>query len=258
MRVDRRSFVQQAASAGAAALGVFGVSALGSGRAEAAPADRPVRVRVWCEGTAKKSVYPDDIDGALAEHLGRKSGLTIAKARLNEPAAGLADEALDATDVLVWWGRLRHDDVPTDRAKAVIDRVKAGRIGLVALHASCLSKPFRGLMGTACEPGHWREDGRPEHVRVEAPAHPIAHGVAPFTIAKTDMFAEPFSVPNPETVVLVSTWDQGETMRSGLTWTVGQGRVVYLRPGHDAFPALFHPAVRQVIANSVLWAAKRT
>ena len=38
---------------------------------------------------------------------------------------------------------------------------------------------------------------------------------------------------------------------------VGAGRVVYLRPGHDAFPVLFHPAVRQVIANSATWAAGR-
>jgi trehalose utilization protein len=29
------------------------------------------------------------------------------------------------------------------------------------------------------------------------------------------------------------------------------------RPGHDAFPVLFHPAVRQVIVNVVLWAARR-
>ncbi len=112
-------------------------------------------------------------------------------------------------------------------------------------------------MGTSCEPGRWREDGRPEHVRVHDPAHPIARGVAPFTIPRTDMFAEPFAVPDPEAVVLISSWDRGETMRSGLTWTIGRGRVVYLRPGHDAFPVLFHPSVRQVIANSVLWAARR-
>ncbi|MHC5540058.1 ThuA domain-containing protein, partial [Singulisphaera rosea] len=140
----------------------------------------------------------------------------------------------------------------------IVDRVKAGRLGFLALHASCSSKPFKGLMGTSCEPGRWREDGQPEHIKIESPTHPIASGVMPFTIPKTDMFAEPFSVPTPETVVLVSTWDQGETMRSGLTWTIGQGRVVYIRPGHDAFPVLFHPSIRQIVANSVLWAARRT
>ena len=105
-------------------------------------------------------------------------------------------------------------------------------------------------MGGPCEPGGWREDGRPERVEVKAPGHPIARGVAPFTIPKTAMFAEPFRVPEPEAVVLVSTFDRGETFRSGLTWTVGKGRVAYFRPGHDGFPVLFHPSVRQVIANA--------
>jgi trehalose utilization protein len=217
--------------------------------------ERPVRVLIWCEGTARRSVYPGDIDGALGDFLGRRPAFSIRRARLGDPAAGLSDQALDAADVLIWWGRLRHEDVPAARTRAVVSRVKEGRLGLVALHGACASHPFRALMGTACEPAGWREDGLPEHVAIKAPDHPIAQGVAPFVIPKTDMFAEPFSVPAPETVVLVSTWGPGETMRSCLTWSVGAGRVVYLRPGHDAFPVLFHPSVRRVIANAAAWAA---
>jgi trehalose utilization protein len=255
MQFDRRSFMRGAACLGSSTLGFLGHPALRIARAEGSD---KVRVRVWCEGTARPSVYPHDIDGVLAADLQRRDRLSVTKARLGDRDSGLSDAALNATDVLVWWGRLRHDEVSTDRVVAIVERVKAGRLGFIALHAACGSKPFRDLMGTSCEPGRWREDGRPEHVRVQDPSHPIAQGVAPFTIPRTDMFAEPFSVPTPDSVVLVSTWDQGETMRSGLTWTVGQGRVVYLRPGHDAFPVLFHPSVRQVIANSVLWAARRT
>lgn len=243
--LHRRAFARRAA--GACALGLLA----GAGK----PA--PVRVRVWCEGTAPKTVYPDDIDGAVARDLARRDGLQVTRARLTEPDAGLSDAALDATDVLVWWGRVRHDDLPAARAAAVVSRVKAGRLGFVALHGSCRSKPFRDLMGTSCEPGHWREDGRPEHVKVEDPRHPIARGISPFTIPKADMFAEPFAVPAPESVVLVSSWDDGTSIRSGLTWTVGKGRIVYLRSGHAAFPVLFHPAVRQVVANSITWAAHR-
>lgn len=254
MRIDRRSFVRRTACAGASALGLLG---RGAAWASPSPGAGKVRVRIWSEGTARRSVYPDDIDGALADPLARRDDLAVARARLTDPAAGLDDRALDATDVLIWWARLRHDAVPADRARAVVERVKAGRLGLVALHGACASQPFRGLMGTSCEPGGWREDGLPEHVRIQAPDHPIARGVAPFTIPHTDMFAEPFHVPTPETVVLVSTWEKGETMRSGLTWTVGQGRVVYLRPGHDSFPVLFHPSIRLVIANAALWAAHR-
>lgn len=260
MRVDRRSFLRGTAGMGATALGLLGERASSSrllAAPDPAPVPAPLRVRVWCEGTARKSVYPDDIDGALAKYLGRRDGVEVERARLGDPHSGLSDQALDATDVLVWWGRLRHDDVPGDRVSAVVNRVSAGRLGFVALHSSCASKPFKELMGTSCEPGRWREDGRPEHISVKTPEHPIANGINPFTIAKTDMFAEPFEVPTPETVVLVSTWDHGETMRSGLTWTIDKGRVVYLRPGHDAFPVLVHPSIRKVIGNAVLWAGHR-
>lgn len=257
MQVDRRSFVRRTAWAGVSALGFL--SERHSNRLQAAPpaAEAPLRVCVWCEGTAKKSVYPDDIDGALAKYLGRRDGVNVVRARLGDPGSGLDDKTLDNTDVLVWWGRLRHDDVPRDRVEAIVRRVTAGQLGFVALHAACASKPFRELMGTSCEPGRWREDGQPEHISIKTPDHPIAQGIAPFTLAKTDMFAEPFKVPTPETVVLVSTWDQGETMRSGLTWTIDKGRVVYLRPGHDASPVLVHPSIRKVIGNAVLWAGHR-
>jgi trehalose utilization protein len=252
--MDRRLFVRRAAWA---AAGVWGLG-LGT-RPGRAPGREPgpVRVRVWCEGTAPRSIYPDDVDGVLGDHLRGQPGLQVARARLDQPEAGLGDAALEATDVLVWWGRLRHDDVPDARARAIVERVKAGRLGLVALHASCASKPFRALMGTSCEPGSWRDDGRPEHVVVRAPGHPIAHGVEPFTIPKTSMYAEPFEVPPPEAVVFVSSWDRGETFRSGLTWAVGAGRVAYFRPGNDQFPVLFHPSVQRIVANAVRWAAPR-
>ncbi len=246
----RREFLRRTALASAATLGLARTSVR-------AAEPTPLRVRVWCEGTAPRAVYPQDIDGAVAAHLGKSPGVKVERARLTDPSAGLADAALDATDVLIWWGHIRHDAVPDDRAQAVIRRVRAGKLGLVALHSSCASKPFKGLMGMSCEPGGWREDGRPEHVKIAAPDHPIARGVAPFTIPRSDMFAEPFDVPAPETVVLVSSWDRGETLRSGLTWSVDKGRVAFLRTGHDAFPVLFHPAVRQLLANASQWVGRR-
>jgi trehalose utilization protein len=255
LRIDRRRFHRRLIGAtGAAALGWLPARL----RAQAPPQPpAPVRVRIWCEGTAPREVYPEDVDGAIAGDLRKRPGLAIETARLDQPDAGLPDAVLDATDVLVWWGRLRHDEVPDARAAAIVERVRAGKLGLVALHGSFASKPFKALMGMPCSPGAWREDGSAEHVTVKDPDHPIARGVAPFTIPRTAVYAEPFAVPEPESVVLVSTWDSGETFRSGLTWTIGQGRVVYFRPGHDGFPILFHPAVRQVIFNATTWAAKR-
>jgi trehalose utilization protein len=249
--VTRRTMLRQTV-AGVGALGVLGSQALA--RTKQAP---PVRIRFWSEGTAPRNIYPDDIDGALGEDFRKRPEFQVTQARLSDPDNGLSDAALDSTDVLVWWGRLRHDELSDARSQAVVDRVKSGRLGFIALHASHACKPFRALMGTACEPDSWRDDGQPEHIRVMAPDHPIAQGVEPFTIPQTAMYTEPFAVPTPETVVFVSSWNGGETFRSGLTWTIENGRIVYFRPGHDAFPILFHPTVRQVIANSALWAANR-
>jgi trehalose utilization protein len=244
--VDRRSFVKIAALAGA--------SALARPVAACAPAP-PTRVLIWSEGTAPKGVYPNDVNGALGDDLRRRDGLAVSLARLGDVDSGLSDETLDSNDTLIWWGRLRHDDLPEARAKAIADRVRAGKLGFVALHASYASKPFRTLLGAACAPKAWREDGQPEKVEVKAPDHPIARGIAGFTIPKTATFTEPFTVPEPEAVVFVSRWEKGESFRSGLTWTVGKGRVAYFRPGHDGYPILFHPTVRQVIANAARWSA---
>ncbi|WP_337176324.1 ThuA domain-containing protein [Paludisphaera sp.] len=217
-----------------------------------------VRVRVWCEGETVTAAYPEGVDAALVEAVARRPELVVSRGLLDEPAAGLDDGTLDQTDVLLWWGRDRHDEVPDDRAEAVAARVREGRLGLVALYGSYRSKPFRLLMDSMpCEPGSWREDGRPEFIAVRAPDHPIAAGVAPFTIPRTDMFSEPFAVPEPETVVFVSSWERGETVRSGMTWTVGKGRVAYLRAGPESYPVLHHPSLRHAIGNAAGWAARR-
>ena len=218
----------------------------------------PLRILIWCEGTAPRSIYPDDIDGAIAQILKPTAELELNKARLTDPEAGLSDSVLDSTDVLLWWGRLRHDDVPESRSAAVVERVHSGKLGLVALHTAFASKPFRSLMGMPCEPRSWQEEGRPEHVEIASPGHPLAHAVKPFMLAKTTMFLEPFHVPEPETVFLRSSWDQGPSFRSGMAWTREQGRVVYLRAADDSFPVLFHPSVRQLILNAVSWAGHRS
>ncbi len=244
--IGRRKFLQQS---------LLGASLAGISQVAHAATPKKMRVRIWCEGGAPKPVYPHDVDGAIAEALGRRAEFTVTKARLDESDAGLSDAALDATDTLIWWGRLRHHELPDHRAKAIAARVKAGKLGFVALHASCLSKPFLELMGSNCELGGFREDGRPERIEVKDPNHPIVQGVTSFTIPRSSMFAEPFRVPAPEKVVMVSTFDRGETFRSGLTWSVGKGRVAYFRPGHDGFPIFFHPAVRKIVANAAIWAS---
>ncbi|APW63124.1 ThuA domain-containing protein [Paludisphaera borealis] len=256
MHVDRRSFVRTLMHS----IPTIAVArALRADDQSSKGASRPIRVRIWSEGLAARSVYPDGIDGALAGPLGRTADVEVARASLDQPEAGLSDSALDATDVLIWWGRYRHDEVPDDRVEAVVERVRAGKLGLLALYTSCGSKPFRRLMNSMpCEPGSWREDGKPEFVTVRSPEHPIARGIGSFTIPQSDMFSEPFAVPEPESVVLVSNWERGETVRSGLTWSVDKGRIAYLRTGSESYPILFHPSIRQIVSNAVFWCAHRS
>ncbi len=248
-RLGRRDLLK----AGALAVGgLFGSGISTPVRA----AENRLRVRIWCEGTAPRQVYPEGIDGTIAEALKSRPELEVSTGRLRDSEAGLSDADLEAADVLIWWGRLAHEDVPDARCDAVVKRVRAGRLGLLALHGSFGSKPFRRLMGRDCEPSSWREQGQAEEIQIVSPEHPIARGLETFQIARATRFIEPFPVPEPESVVLMSHYEDGGTFRSGMTWTIDAGRVAYLRPGDDAFPVLFHPSVRSLVANAAAWCGR--
>lgn len=107
----------------------------------------PIRVVVWDERQPEqKSAYGDFIGNTLAKYLAEQSGLTVKSVGLNDPEQGLSDETLDHCDVLVWWGHKRHGDVTPEHVKAIIDRLKAGKLSLVALHSAHWSKPFIAAM----------------------------------------------------------------------------------------------------------------
>jgi trehalose utilization protein len=93
---------------------------------------------------------------------------------------------------------------------------------------------------------------------VVAPDHPIAKGLKDFTIPHTEIYTEPFEVPPPEAVIFEGTWPTGHRNREVLVWTVGKGRFVYIRPGHEEYPIFKMPEMQRLVANSVLWAAKKT
>jgi trehalose utilization protein len=44
----------------------------------------------------------------------------------------------------------------------------------------------------------------------------------------------------------------------GVNQGEGIGRVFYFRPGHESVPTYFHPVVRRILYNGVLWCAKRS
>ncbi|MFI5013085.1 MAG: ThuA domain-containing protein [Hyphomicrobiales bacterium] len=219
-----------------------------------------VRVIVWNEYRHEKTnpevqrIYPDGIHAAIAGALRAAGFGEVGTATLDEPAQGLPEKVLEATDVLVWWGHRAHGEVADALVEAIHRRILSG-MGLVCLHSAHFSRIFRRLMATPCSL-KWRDTGERERIWTVAPGHPIAAGLpAHFELAAEEMYGEPFEVPAPEELVFVSWFQGGEVFRSGCCYRRGRGRIFYFRPGHETFPTYFDANVQRVIVNAVRWAA---
>ena len=106
----------------------------------------------------------------------------------------------------------------------------------------------------ACVFPAWRADGAPSHVTTLLPDHPLGRGLPKqWDVAHTEMYDEPFHVPQPDAVVFEEKWDKGEHFRSGCLWQVGKGRVLYFRPGHETFAVYHNAQPLRVIENAVRW-----
>ena len=222
----------------------------------------PTRVVVWNENvhesrgdeTVRRN-YPDGIHGAVADGLREVLGdeVDVSTATLADAEHGLSEERLAATDVLLWWGHVAHDQVADEVVDRVVRAVHAG-MGLVVLHSGHYSKPFTRLMGTTCSL-KWRNDGERELVWTTAPEHPIAEGVPhPIVIDRQEMYGEYFDIPRPDEEVFLSTFAGGEVFRSGVAYRRGRGRVFYFSPGDQEYPVYHHPDIRRVLANAARWA----
>jgi len=111
-----------------------------------------IRVTVWNEFVHEKTeervraVYPDGIHMALKRLL-ECEDVTVRTATLEEEECGLTQEVLDNTDVIIWWGHMRHRLVPDEIVERVYKRVMEG-MGMICLHSGHDSKIFKKLMGT--------------------------------------------------------------------------------------------------------------
>src|SRR4051812_38201559 len=98
-----------------------------------------VRALVWDEAPkhAPKSVYPESLNGAIAEGLNTMSDgrIQAVTANLDEPNQGITDEALANADVIIWWGHARHGEVTDETAAKVVKAVHGGK-GFIALHSA--------------------------------------------------------------------------------------------------------------------------
>jgi trehalose utilization protein len=244
-----------------------------------------VRALVWDEAPshAPKSVYPESLNGAIAEGLNTMSDgrIQAVTANLDQPSQGITDEALANADVIIWWGHARHGEVTDETAAKVVKAVHGGK-GFIALHSAHYSKTFKGVLNcTGHLKGGWREnadDPDTEEITVCAPKHPIAAGIDDFVLPAEEMYGAPFDVPPALTVVFQSFFPKGGEYFPSFTATAGPGidpeftsgggnganqgqgaaRVFYFRPGHETFPTYFDATVRKILVNATLWAAKKS
>ena len=234
-------------------------------------------VVVWSEGTAPTNVYPNDINGAVAEGLGCLKDWEVVKAGINDPDQGISDALLNRCDVLVWWGHKKHKDVNDALVEKIVNRFKEGKMGFIALHSAHFAKPNIALMslsqtkqelldvvrpqGRVAAWGGYKTDSTTLKITVKEPTHPIAKGISDFTIEHGERYSDPYAVPPANAIVFEgdATLKDGTIDHSqiGFCWQIGKGRMFYFQAGHETNPVFCDANVRKIIANAVLWAAPR-
>ena len=127
-------------------------------------------VLVWDERQPRQQeAYANFLGNAIAAHLRAQGGMAVQSVGLDDPDQGLSDAALEASQVLIWWGHVRHREVSAETGRRILDRVIAGRLSLIVLHSAHWATPFVAAMDHRA-----REDaqllfpgGRGERVEME-------------------------------------------------------------------------------------------
>lgn len=306
----RRTFLKSASTT--AVAGLLPIARLLS--ATGSSAVRPISVVVWDERQPEqKQAYEKFIGNYLTEHLQKQAGFSVRSVALDDPEQGISDAILNECDVLIWWGHVRQEEVKPETGKKIVDRLLAGTLQLIALHASHWATPFMEAMNertrrdaqrqfSSAKPGQvefsfvpppkrstmpqystritpytavrkfpdgnekaevhlpyccfpaYRGDGKPSTIHILKFKHPIVKNVpAQFQISQTEMYDEPFHVPEPDEVILEERWATGEWFRSGMIWSLGKGKIFYFRPGHELYPVYKEQWPLQIITNAVSW-----
>lgn len=220
---------------------------------EAAAEPETVRVRVWAGDTAPAEIYPQGIHEAIAEGLRAERRFEVVAAS-GDPTKGLTDRSLQETDVLVLW-RGEPDGLPRERLAAIARRVRHGGMGLIVLHSAAEGKVLEAVLGEECR---WLDQATADagalEMRITAPRHPIAAGVSPFRIGRTERREGTFAGPKPDVVVFDGRYEaSGESTWQGMAWKVGRGRLFAFEPGHEAFPIHYQEEVRTILRNATKW-----
>jgi trehalose utilization protein len=310
IQANRREFLAQVVAAGATAS-VGSAASSAKGTIKENRDDSAIRVLVWDERQpAQKEAYETFLGDRIADHLRSVGGFDVKSVCLDDPERGLSQANLDFCQVLIWWGHVRNREVPIEVGRAIVERIKEGKLSLIALHSAHWSTPFVAAMNerarvdlekkrhaserknisievvparlyvaprrderitpyieprkypdggekwvlhepNCCFPAY-RGDGKPSRLFVVDREHAFASGVPDsFEIAQTEMYDEPFHVPEPDRVIFEERWATGEWFRSGMTWKLGAGSVFYFRPGHETYPVYKDVNVLKIITNAV-------
>ena len=127
-------------------------------------------VLVWDERQPRQQeAYANFLGNAIAAHLRAQGGMAVQSVGLDDPDQGLSDAALEASQVLIWWGHVRHREVSAETGRRILDRVIAGRLSLIVLHSAHWATPFVAAMDHRAREDAQRlfPDGRGERVEVE-------------------------------------------------------------------------------------------
>ena len=217
-----------------------------------------IRVTVWNEfihektDEQAKAIYPNGLHATIKEFLDTDAELDVRLAALEDPDQGLPDEVLENTDVLVWWGHMRHGDVDDGLVERIRQRVYRG-MGFVALHSAHHSKPFKAILGTTGNLMWGRE--QKGIVWNLMPSHPICAGIPAHFEIFEEMYGEPFFIPKPDDLLFGTWYEDGNLFRGGCTFTRGLGKIFYFHPGHETCSSFHHPVVQQIIRQGVRWVA---
>ena len=216
-----------------------------------------MKVTVWNEFYHEKTkphileMYPGGLHEYIASFL-RDDDIEVRAVTLYDEYQGLPDDVLEDTDVLIWWGHVRHGEVDDALVERIQKRILGG-MGFIALHSAHNSKVFKKMMGTTCSL-KWRDHSR-ERIWTIAPSHPIAKGIDDtFVLEDEEMYGEYFDIPKPDDVIFLGWYNSGEVFRSGCTFTRGNGKIFYFQPGHETNPAFKNENVQKIIKNAVRWA----
>jgi len=181
--------------------------------------------------------------------LRRLGGLDVYVQDLDNWAAAEGDPHYDA---LLFYSM--HRQPPTEAQERALSRLGRTSQGIVILHHAALAFPgwdgWAPVVGIADRRFRFHPD-QDVPVDIVEPAHPITHGLAPWTMPDETYQLEE---PDADSRVLLAT-DHPRSLRA-LLWTrqLGKARVVVTACGHG--PATYrHPAFQTILARSLRWAA---